>query len=84
VVKAVFKYSHIDRAPLGNMLDTIIVIILSDINIDYIYTHKINEKQYVLNTREIKDVLGEVPINNMDVIGWIKNNIKEGFEELKS
>ena len=60
------------------------VIILSDINVDYVYTHKINDKEYILNTREIKDVLGEVPINNMDVIGWIKNNIKEGFEELKS
>jgi len=83
IVKAVFQHSHIDRAPIGNMVDTIITLILSNINVDYIYTHMINEKEYILDTREIKKVLVDVPINHLDVINWIKINIQDGLEDIK-
>lgn len=81
-VEARFKHSHIDRAPLGNMVDTMIVLITSDINIDFVYTHKKNNNEYILNTKEIKEVLGEVPINSIEVLDWIKSNITEGTMEL--
>ncbi|WP_432664220.1 ATP-binding protein [Wukongibacter baidiensis] len=82
-VEAVFKHSHIDRVPIGNMPDTMVVLVSSDINIDFIYKHIINDKEYMLSTKEIKEVLGEVPINGMDVLEWIKGNIIEGIKELK-
>ncbi len=81
-VEAVFKHSHIDRVPIGNMPDTMIVLVSSDINIDFNYKHIINDKEYTLSTNEIKEVLGEVPINSMDVLEWIKSNIIEGAKEL--
>lgn len=81
-VEAKFKHSHIDRAPIGNMVDTIVVLINSDINIDFLYTHKKNGNVYILNTKEIKEILGEVQINNIEVLDWIKNNIIEGIKEL--
>lgn len=81
-VEAIFRHSHIDRVPLGNMADTMVVLITSDINIDFFYTHKRNDKVYTLNTKEIKEILGEVEINNMEVIDWIKGNIIEGLKEL--
>ncbi|SKC64388.1 ATP-binding protein [Maledivibacter halophilus] len=81
-VEAIFKHSHIDRAPLGNIADTMVVLISSDINIDFIYKHIKNNKEYVINTKEIKDILGEVSINNIDVLQWIKNNIIDGLNDL--
>ncbi len=81
-VEAKFKHSHIDRVPLGNMPDTMVVLVSSDIKIDFIYRHIRNDKEYVLDTREIKDILGEVPINSIEVLDWIKGNIIEGIKEL--
>lgn len=81
-VEAKFKHSHIDRVPLGNMSDTMIVLVTSDINIDFIYKHIKNDKEFVLNTKAIKEVLGEVPISNIEVLDWIKSNIIEGINEL--
>lgn len=81
-VEAVFKHSHIDRVPIGNMPDTMIVLVSSGTNIDFIYKHIKNDKEYILNTIEIKEVLGEVPINSMEVLEWIKGNIIEGIKEL--
>lgn len=81
-VEAIFKHSHIDRVPLGNIADTMIVLISSDTSIDFIYKHIKNGQEYILDTKEIKAVLSEVPINNIEVLEWIKNNIVEGINNL--
>lgn len=83
-VKAIYKHSHIDRAPLGNILDTLITLVISNEHTEIIYKHFINEKKFELNTVEIKKILGkEVPINNIEVIKWLKNYINEGISSLK-
>jgi len=83
-VDAEFRYSHIDRVPLGNMADTIITIILSNPNMELIYTHSVNDKKFTFNTKEIKKILGEVSIANLEVISWLKDYLKEGIDNLYS
>ncbi|HKL11346.1 MAG TPA: ATP-binding protein [Clostridia bacterium] len=80
---ASFRYDHIDRAPLGNIVDTVVTVVISDINIDFIYRHHVDDRCFKLDTREIKEVLGDVPLNNVDVICWIKDHIKEGIEKIE-
>ncbi|KAB3535924.1 ATP-binding protein [Alkaliphilus pronyensis] len=81
-VKATFQHSHIDRVPLGNIVDTIVAIILADEKIDIKYKHVYNSDEFFLDTVEIKEVLKGVPITNIDVILWIKSHIKEALKEL--
>ncbi|MDM8533280.1 ATP-binding protein [Clostridiaceae bacterium HSG29] len=83
-ITAKFKKSHIDRAPLGNMADTIITIINANIDVDLIYTHEINKEIFTLNTKEIKKHLGEIMITNLDVLVWLKSYIAEGLEEINN
>ena len=80
---ATFRYDHIDRAPLGNIVDTVVTVVISDINMDFIYRHNVDDRCFELDTREIKEVLGDVPLNNIDVICWIKDHVKEGLEKIK-
>ncbi len=82
-IDATFQHSHIDRVPLGNMADTIITVILANPEMDLIYTHSIDEKKFVLNTKDIKKTLGDLPISNVDVIIWLKSYIKENLEDLE-
>ncbi len=79
---AVFKHSHIDRVPLGNMPDTIVTIINACDHIDLVYTHTYNGLTFTLNTREIKKLLDGVPISNLDVIKWLREYINEGLNEI--
>ena len=81
-IVAEFKHSHIDRMPLGNMSDTLITIINSNDKIDMVYTHQIGSDKFTLNTREIKKTLGELPINNLDVLIWLRDYIKDNLKEL--
>lgn len=81
-VEAEFQHSNIDRVPLGNMSDTIVAIILSNPNMQLIYTHSVNDVKFTLNTKEIVKILGEVPISNIDVINWLREYLREGLKEI--
>jgi len=81
-ISACFKYSHIDRKPLGNIADTLIVLIAGNPQIDFLYEHRRNGKVYSINTKEIRPELGEVPLNFPDVINLIRKDIEEGIKEL--
>jgi hypothetical protein len=82
VVHAEFKHSHIDRQPLGDIAGVIAMLILGNPDIDIVYTHRRNGNTYVLDTRELREGLGDVPLNNMEVLNLIRDNIREGIEEL--
>lgn len=82
VVHAEFRHSHIDRQPLGDIAGVITMLILGNPDIDIVYTHKRNGSSYVLDTRELREGLGEVPLNTMEVLNLIRDNIREGLDEL--
>lgn len=82
-IKAWMDYDHIDRAPLGDIVSTITNLILANPDIDFIYCHKYNDKSFELDTKEIKNVLDGVPINDLGIINWIKNYIKDEMTEIK-
>lgn len=77
-VIASFKKSHIDRAPLGAIEETIIILMLNDTDIDVLYKHVVNDKEYVFDTREVRQVLDGIPFTDYNVIEWVKNNIRDG------
>ena len=79
--KVVFEYNHIDRAPLGDMPGTMQVLISGSPEIDFIYRHEKNGKVFNMDTRELRQVLGEVPLDTPDVLAWIDGFIQEGLSE---
>ncbi|MBN2062123.1 MAG: ATP-binding protein [Deltaproteobacteria bacterium] len=77
VVAATFRMDHIDMAPLGNMAGTMASLIMGYSEVDFIYVHERDGKSFLLDTRQIREDLEGVPINNPKVIGWISKNINE-------
>ncbi|MCU0576766.1 MAG: ATP-binding protein [Desulfobacterota bacterium] len=82
VVHAGFKHSHIDRQPLGDIAGSITALILGNPDIDFVYRHIKDGREYVMDTREIREGLGQLPLNTMAVLNLIRDNIREGLEEL--
>jgi hypothetical protein len=82
-IKATMEYNSIDRPPLGDIVGTIAGLITSNENINIKYIHTYNEGKFDISTNEIKEVLGEVPLTNIEVYKWLKGFIKENIEEIK-
>ena len=81
-VTAVFYESSIDCMPLGDMADTVITLIRLNPDADFVYTQSKNEKSVTLDTRELRNILGDVPLSEPSVIEWIKEYLNELLESL--
>jgi len=77
-----FRRSHIDRAPLGNMPATLLTMLLSQRPVDIRYIHRLDGRQFMMDTREFRSALGEVPLSHPQVRGWLLDYIKQGEESL--
>ena len=82
VVKAVFGYSNIDRQPLGDMAQTMHQLITSFENVDFLYRHVINGKEFFVDTREIKKILGGVSFKENEISLWFLEYLREGEQEI--
>jgi anti-sigma regulatory factor (Ser/Thr protein kinase) len=83
-VTAVFGLSHIDRMPLGDMTATIHSLITLHTGIDWVYRFKFDDNEFSVDTREIKEVMEDVPMNDPDVSGFIKDMLRENHAECKA
>lgn len=82
-ITATFINSNIDMIPIGDINSTISILIKCNPSLDFIFRRTVNGNHFVLDTREIKKILGEdVPINNSDVSIWINDFLKENSENI--
>jgi signal transduction histidine kinase len=81
-VRVSFQLSHIDRQPLGDLQGTLATLIAGNPDVHFIYHHWCEQRQYVLDTGEIKNEIGDIPINHVEVLKFIRQDITEGLKEL--
>lgn len=77
-----FLLNHIDRAPLGDIAGTIQTLVGGSPETDFIYRHIKDGRKFVLDTREMRSALGDVPLNTPEVLMWLSESINEGINEL--
>lgn len=83
-VRARFVTSHVDMIPLGNINDTILLLVSCNPERDFRFVHRIDEKELELDTRQLREVLGEdVPLNDPDVVQWIRGYLQEQSDLLQ-
>lgn len=80
-LKARFIKNHIDTPMMGNITDTMLTLIQANENIDYIFEYKTDQNQFCFDTREMKSILGDVKMNEPEVLLWLKDYIKEGLKK---
>ena len=74
-----FFKNHIDMTPLGDIISTVVALIQCNPDIDFVFNHKIGQTEITLDTREMRAILGDIPLNNTEIIGWISDNLREQY-----
>lgn len=77
-----FGLTNIDRMPLGDINSTIAMLIYCNPGIDFVYNRRRGKKGFVLDTRELRNVLGGVALNTNEVTLWIKEFLNDGENEI--
>jgi anti-sigma regulatory factor (Ser/Thr protein kinase) len=81
-VTVTFAFGNIDRQPLGNIAGTMITLIAGNPQIDFLYRHQREGREYVLDTREIKREIDDIPIDYVDILKLIRASIEDGLEDI--
>lgn len=75
-VTARFVNSSIDRPPLGDMAGTIVTLVQGAPEKNFYYQYQTDEKDLVFDTKEIRETLEGVPLDQPEVLVWIEEYIK--------
>ena len=81
-VKAVFDTSNVDCMPLGDINATISSLIQLNPDIDFRYRRAVNSKEFELDTRQLREVLLDVPLNEPEVTAFIAGYLEENTMEI--
>lgn len=81
-LQATFQHSHIDRAPLGDIVGTLLAILLSGA-CDVHYVHRVDERELEFHTADIRAELGEIPLTHPAVRRWLQGFLTEGEAQLR-
>ena len=81
-VKAVFGLSHIDRMPLGDITSTVHTLIVFNERINFRYTYEYGDRSFTLDTREMREMLGEdISFSEPEVSVFIKEYLETNKTE---
>ncbi len=80
-LSALFYTDHIDFVPLGDIVSTITTLIHGSPDIDFVFRHIHPKGEMSLDTRMIREVLEDVPLNSIEVIAWVGDSLREQYAE---
>ncbi|HOL05674.1 MAG TPA: ATP-binding protein [Syntrophorhabdaceae bacterium] len=72
-----FTLDHPDLPPIGNLKDTILILTVSNPEVDFLFNIKNDVINFIFDTEEIKGLLDGVPINSPEVIKFLTNYLDE-------
>ena len=76
-VTAVFHTDHIDCPPLGDVIATVTTLIQGHPDTEFLFRHEREGRDPVeLDTRELRLVLEDVPLDSYEVLQWIQGFLR--------
>ena len=82
-VTATFGLSHIDRMPLGDFGGVALQLVTMNPRVDFRFFVSDGERGGVLDTREVREVLGEeIPLDAPEVRAFLKEYIQENLVDI--
>lgn len=83
VVTAVFVKDHIDCLPLGDIVSTVCTLIQGSPDIDFEFSHVYKNSIVSVSTIEMRQILGDIPLDSPEVLVWVREFLNEQYESFK-
>jgi anti-sigma regulatory factor (Ser/Thr protein kinase) len=86
-VEAVFRNSHVDRMPLGDLSSTFLTVLISHPAIHWLFVYRVtdregNSRDFIFDDAELKIELGDLPLTEPEVLTFVRGRLEEGIEAL--
>ena len=81
-VRATFHTDHIDCMPLGDVTATLVTLIQGHPQEELAFSHRTDAGTVTLDTRQLREVLGDVPLDTYEVLKWIEGYLREPYQSI--
>lgn len=81
-VEAEFAFDHIDRMPLGDLGATMCLLISGTPQAEFLLKVRVDDASFVLDTRDVRMQMGEIPITENEVLEFVKSFVNENITAL--
>ncbi len=82
VVTARFELDNVDRAPLGDLAETASTE-LFDGPPDFVWTLTVDDRSFTFDTRDLKNQLDGISVENPEITVFVKELLTENFESVR-
>ena len=83
VLTAWFDSANIDMPPLGDLVSSVVTLIQGSPDIDFLFTHAVGETRYDLDTREVREIMGDISLAEPEVLSWLADFLTENESTLR-
>ena len=83
-VNVLFKHSHIDRMPLGDIVSTLQTLIIGTPEIHWVFEYRYNGSSFVFDDEPIKETLDGVSLTEPAVMRFIREMLESGIQETRN
>jgi hypothetical protein len=77
-VRATFQYRHVDRAPLGDLETTVLVLTTARPDVDLEFTHRRGAREYTFSTADIRTALDGGPLSSPEGLALVREVVRAG------
>lgn len=82
-VTASFRYHHLDRAPVGDIAQTMASLITLNGSVDISYRHIFGTHRFSIATSDVRARIGNMLLNHPDVYCFIRDYLSENISKLR-
>ncbi len=79
-----FQRSHIDRMPLGDIVNTVTMLIIGYPDVHWIFRYEFNDAMFEFDDEFFKSELGDISLSEPSIITFLRDHLKEGIEGVQS
>lgn len=81
-ISAEYHMDHIDCIPIGDINATIYSLVIMNENLDFFYQYQVDARQFVFDTRAIREMIGDISINSIEISSFIREFLDENKKEV--
>jgi hypothetical protein len=81
-VMATFRYGHVDRAPVGDIETTLLVLVAGSPEVEILFRHVIGGRDYELSSRDLAAALDGASLASPQGLALLRAAIRQGEAEL--
>ena len=84
LVTASFGYSNIDRPPLGDVANALMLMVSANPDMDFVLTYRYDGAEYVFDTADVREIFGDGALKDLTIVRNIEKMIKDNISEIRN